>query len=359
MNQKIVETIEKISKPNENVISKTQYLLDNLTKPKGSLGELEEIVKKVAGITNIEKPKVVKKIVFVLASDHGIVEEGVSAYLQEVTSQMVYNFLSEGAAINVFAKHTRSEVIVVDMGVKNRINSNNKNFRDRKVSFGTKNFLLQSAMSQEEAEKSIIYGIELVEEVLRAFPIRGGEILIIGTGEMGIGNSTSSSAITAAVCGKDPKEVVGRGTGIDDYRYNKKVEVVRKSLQLHKAKFDSGIGILSSVGGFEIGGIVGIILGCAANRIPVVLDGFISTSAALIACCLSCKVIPYMFAGHLSKEPGHKIQLEFLGLKPILSLDMRLGEGTGACLAMNIIELSCKVLNEMATFDSAGVSTEL
>ncbi len=357
--EKINNTITKISPIDEQIIPEIQKRLDNLTKPIGSLGYLEEIVKKVCSITGKLSPKVVSKTVFVFAADHGVTQEGVSAYPKEVTSQMVYNFIHGGAGINVIARHVGADVIVVDIGVDKELNIQDEKFKLRKISFGTKNFVKGPAMSKQEAIKSINTGIELVEELLKEKIFHKDEICLIAVGDMGIGNTTSASAITQVVTGKPVEEVTGYGTGIDNKTYQTKIEVIKKAIECNKPNITDGIDILYKLGGYEIGGIAGVILACAANRIPVVIDGFVSAAGALIAATLSCKCIPYMFAGHLSEEPGHKVQLEFLGIKPILNLNMRLGEGTGACLAMSIIEVSCKILNEMATFESAGVTKKM
>ena len=357
MNKKLEELINNIQLPDNSIGVKTQQLLDNLTKPKGSLGELEEIAKRVAVITGVEKPKITRKFVFVVAADHDVVEEGVSAYPQEVTYQMVINFLNGGAAINVFSKHVGCDVIVVDAGVKGNFDvGENENFKIKKVRDGARNFTKGPALTRQEVESLILSGVDLVEELLNKYARWEGENFLISIGEMGIGNTTVASALTSFICGKEPKEVVGRGTGIDDERLRNKIEVVRKAIEVNKPNINNPIDVLSKIGGCEISCMAGIILGCAYYRIPIILDGFIATSAGLVASCFSCKVIPYMFAGHLSLEPGHKVQLEFLGLKPILCLGMRLGEGTGAVLAASIVELSCKILNEMATFESASVS---
>ena len=360
MNEKLKNIIENIQTLDISISSKTQNILDNLTKPKGSLGELEEIAKKVAVITGLEKPKITKKFVFVVAADHDVVEENVSAYSQEVTYQMVLNFLNNGAAINVFSKHIGCEVIVVDAGVKKGFNiTNNKNFKIKKVNNGARNFTKGPALTKQEVESLVLSGFSLVEELIKNYKIEKDENFLVAIGEMGIGNTTVASALTSFICGKEPKDVVGRGTGIDDEKLKNKIEVVKRAIEINKPDISDPVDILSKIGGCEISCMTGIILGCSYYRIPIILDGFISTSAALVASCFSCKVIQYMFAGHLSLEPGHKIQLEFLGLKPILSLNMRLGEGTGAVLASSIIELSCRILNEMATFEEAAVSREL
>ncbi|MEN3013371.1 MAG: nicotinate-nucleotide--dimethylbenzimidazole phosphoribosyltransferase [Endomicrobiia bacterium] len=359
--EKISYIINSISLPDYSLINKTQKLLDNLTKPKNSLGDLEEMAKKIAAITNNVAPKIKKKYLFVLAADHGVAEENVSAYPQEVTFQMVLNFIKKGAAINVFTEHTDTNIFIVDMGVKGDFSYLEKEeiFVDKKINPGTKNFLKEPAMSKDEAENAILCGIELVEKVLDLHDPENGEILLVGIGDMGIGNTTTASAITALITKTEVEKIVGRGTGVDDFRYKNKIEVIKKVLNRYEFNLNDAVDILSKIGGYEIAGMVGIILACARYKIPLVLDGFITTSAALVALCMSEKIKEYLFAGHLSREPGHRIQLEFLGLKPILNLNMALGEGTGACLAMDILELSCKILHEMSTFDEARVSRQL
>jgi nicotinate-nucleotide--dimethylbenzimidazole phosphoribosyltransferase len=340
----------------EELMAQTQKRLDNLTKPLGSLGRLEELAKQIVGMTKTENPEFKKKVIFTLAADHGVTEEGISAYPREVTAQMVYNFLKGGAGINVLARHIDARVVVVDMGVAENIKhqtSKTKDFKDKKINYGTKNFTKEPAMTRKEAIKSIETGIEIFEEEL----ING--IDIIGTGEMGIGNTTASSAITSVITGKAVEDVTGRGTGIDDEALNRKQEVIKKALSLHKPDPKDAIDVLSKVGGFEIGGLAGIILAAASKNIPVVLDGFISGAAALIAYHIEPKVKNYMLASHCSQELGHRIILDYLRLKPILDLGLRLGEGTGAALGMSVIEASVKILTGMATFSSAGVSKKV
>jgi nicotinate-nucleotide--dimethylbenzimidazole phosphoribosyltransferase len=346
----IEKYIKEIEPLDENVMKEAQKRIDNLTKPKGSLGRLEELAVLVCGIKRTLNPKIEKKVIFTLAADHGVAEEGVSAYPQEVTRQMVYNFINGGAGINVLARHINAKVIVVDMGVNGEIL--NDNVLIKKVDYGTKNFLRGKAMTREQAIKSIVYGIELVEEMKK-------EIDIVGTGDMGIGNTTSSSAIVAAITGKAVEMVTGRGTGISDEIFKRKIEIIKKGLNLNKPDPQDPIDVLSKVGGFEIGGIAGIILGCAKNRIPVVIDGFISGAGALIAYKLNPLIKNYMIASHLSAEPGHRILLDYMGLNPLLNLNLRLGEGTGAALGINLVEASVKILKEMATFEEAGVSKEV
>ncbi len=353
--EKLNSVIKRIGPVDGGSFAYTQKRLDSLTKPLGSLGQLEEIAKHLVAITGKENPSIKNKVIFTLAGDHGVVEERISAYPKEVTPQMVYNFLRGGAGINVLAKHIGAKVIVVDMGIAIKIQNSKfkiQNFKDKKINFGTKNFTKGPAMTREEAIKSIEVGIELVEEELKT----GEGIHLLGTGDMGIGNTTASSAITAVITSEPIEKVTGRGTGIDDEKLRNKIKIIKKALELNKPNPKDAIDVLSKVGGFEIGGLAGIMLAGAAYKIPVVVDGFISGAAALIACALQPITRDYLIAGHCSQEPGHKIQLNWLGLKPILNLDLRLGEGTGAVLAMNLVEASIKILTEMATFDSAGVS---
>ncbi len=360
---KIEETIKGISGLDYKLMAMTQERLDNLTKPLGSLGRLEELAKRIVGITRNKNPDFRHKVIFTLAADHGVTEEGVSAYTKEVTAQMVYNFIRGGAAINVLARHIGARVVVVDMGVAEKIQSPKPlpgrpagkipNFKDKKINFGTGNFTKGPAMTREEAIKSIETGIELVEKEIP----KGCDI--IGTGDMGIGNTTASAAIAAVIINKSPEEVTGKGTGIDDTMLKNKIEVINKALEINRPDASDAIDVLSKVGGFEIGGLAGIILAGSAKRIPVVIDGFISGAACLLAYRLEPKIKDYCISGHCSAENGHKIILDYLGFKPLLDLDMRLGEGTGACLSINLIEAAVKILTQMATFESAKVSEKI
>jgi nicotinate-nucleotide--dimethylbenzimidazole phosphoribosyltransferase len=374
----IKNIVKSITGPDEEALKNAQKRLDSLTKPAGSLGRLEELAKQIASITGRLDPDLSKKLVIVIAADHGVVKEGVSAYPQEVTPQMVYNFMRGGAGINVLARHTGSDVIVVDAGVaadidvaqsgsennngqKNKQNKNEKGnyavlsskgcmFIDKKVAYGTQNMAKQPAMSKEQAALSISAGISVAADMIE----KGYGI--IGTGDMGIGNTTASSAISSCICGVDAEKVTGFGTGIDETGLEKKVQIIRKAIKLNKPDPSDGIDVLSKVGGFEIGGIAGIILGCASRKIPVVIDGFISGAGALIAEALAPASKNYMIASHCSVEKGHRIVLEKLGISPLFNFDMRLGEGTGAAIGIGIAEAAVKILNEMATFDQAGVS---
>lgn len=342
-------TIESIKPLNMQYIEYASERLDNLTKPKGSLGKLEDFVKRIVTITENSKPSLDKKAVFVLAGDHGVVEEGVSAYPKEVTKEMVYNFLRGRAGINALSRHTGADVFVVDIGVSWGFEKT-AGLITRKINFGTKNLAKEPAMTSDEAIKCIDVGIEIAKDAVE----RGYNFIAVG--DMGIGNTTASAAVICAFTGLDPEEVVGYGTGIDNQVWKHKVEVVKKGLELHNPDPDFPIEILTKVGGFEIGGIAGVILGAASKRVPVVVDGFVSTAGAVIALGLCPNVKNYIFFSHKSAEGGHGLILQKLGVQPILDLDMCLGEGTGAVLGMFIIEAGIKAYNEMATFEEAGVS---
>jgi len=348
-----VERIKKVSKNisgiDHEITRQAQERLDNLTKPLGSLGRLEELAKQICGITGKTSLTLENKVIFTLAADHGVTDEGISAYPKEVTAQMVYNFIGGGAGINVLAKHVGARVVVVDMGVASDLKPN-PGLRVKKINYGTKNMAKGPAMSRDEAIKAICAGIEVFEEELK----RGVDIA--GTGEMGIGNTTSASAITAVFTGKSVEEVSGKGAGLDDSGLRNKIEVIKKSLIINKPDATDAIDVLSKVGGFEIAGLAGIILAAAYYKTPVVIDGFISGAAALIAFKIEPKVKDYMIAAHKSQEGGHKIILEHIGLRPLLDLDLRLGEGTGGALGIGLADAAIKILTQMATFKSANVS---
>lgn len=324
---------------------------DILTKPQGSLGRLEELAISIAAMRHEAAPKIGRKTVFTFAGDHGIVEEGVSAFPQEVTPQMVANFVHNGAAINVLARQAGADIIIADLGVAVDLDIDHPGFRNRKIAYGTRNFAKEPAMSENEAIAAIMAGIELFEEEHQKEPIT-----LAATGEMGIGNTTPATAILAVISGENIERITGRGTGIDDDGVIRKISAIKRAIDLHQPDKTSGLDVLRTVGGLEIAGLTGVILAAARNRVPVLIDGFISTSAALIAFLLQPLSAQYMLAAHLSEERGHKKMLDILGKKPILNLGLRLGEGTGAALAMHIVEASLRVLNEMATFESAGVS---
>ncbi len=346
-------TLSSITNTNGAFAKDAQDRLDSLTKPRGSLGRLEEFARQLVAITERQMPDLDKKVVFTFAGDHGVAEEGVSAFPREVTPQMVLNFVHGGAGINVLARHAGADVVVVDIGVDYDFSGIKADaFISRKVIRGTKNMRKCPAMTREEAERCIAVGTELAGE----YADRGYKIF--GTGEMGIANTTPTSAITAVVTGRPVEDITGRGTGINDDAWKNKVQVIKDSIEANNPDPADPLDLLSKIGGAEIGGIAGLIIGAAANKIPVVIDGFISTAGALIACLIEPKTRDYMFAAHMSQEIGHKALLEKIGLRPILDLDMRLGEGTGAALAMLVIEAGLKIYKEMATFAEAEVAEQ-
>lgn len=347
----INETIKSIDLLNEDYLKKARQRLDSLTKPKHSLGMLEDISSRIVAIKETVIPTIEKKAVFVFASDHGITAEGISAYPPEVTAQMVYNFLDEGAAINAISMQTGTDVYVADIGVDHDF-PDLEDLLSIKISRGTNNFLKNPAMTSVNAVKSLESGIKIAEKsALHGYDLIAG-------GEMGIGNTTSAAAVICLCLDLEASEIVGFGTGIDKETWILKVEAVDKAIKKYGKKNMSALDVLSSVGGYEIGGIAGLMLGCAKSRIPVVADGFISTAAACIAIKLCPAVFDYLFFSHISSEKGHKLTLEKLNARPILDLDLRLGEGTGAVLAFPIIESALSVYNNMNTFEEAGVSGE-
>ncbi len=357
----LAKTIADIKPVNRDLYKIAEERLDNLTKPPKSLGRLEEFAKRLVAITENKNPILDKKVIFTFAGDHGVTEEGVSAYPKEVTAQMVFNFIRGGAGINVLARHAGADVVVVDIGVDydfenmgaiNELKGQSE-FISKRVVRGTKNFLKGPAMTRQEAIRCLEVGIEI------ANGYAGKGYKIFGTGDMGIGNTTPSSAIASLLTGKPVAEVTGKGTGITDESLKRKISVIERGIKLNNPDPNDAIDVLSKVGGAEIGGIAGLVIGAAANRIPVVIDGFISTAGALIAYSIEPRTRDYMFAAHNSVEIGHKAMLDRIGLKPILDLDLRLGEGTGAALAMLIIEAGLKIYKEMATFGEAGVSNEI
>ena len=344
------ELIKQIKPLDEATMQSARIRQDVLTKPRGSLGRLEELSIQLAGITSCSLPVVERKTVIVMAADHGVTSEGVSAYPAEVTPQMVANFLRGGAAINVLARQANARVVVVDMGVASEIEDASGELVRCKIGLGTANLAKGPAMTGEQALESIQRGIEIAEAEI----VRGVDIF--ATGDMGIGNTTSSAAIACALMNQSPENVAGRGTGVDDEGLKRKISVITQALNVNKPNANDALDVLAKVGGFEIGGLAGVILAAAANRKPVVIDGFISAAAAMIAVSLASTARDYMIAAHVSQERGHKLMLEWLGLSPLLDMNMRLGEGTGAALAFHLIEASVRILREMATFDEAGVS---
>jgi nicotinate-nucleotide--dimethylbenzimidazole phosphoribosyltransferase len=322
---------------------------DTLTKPPGSLGRLEALSIQIAGITGSARPSVARKAVIVMAGDHGVTAEAVSAYPSAVTPQMVLNFAHGGAAINVLARQAGARVVVVDVGVAAEIPAQ-AGVLLRKVAAGTANMALGPAMTRAQAEAAVQVGLDVVAAEID----RGLDL--IATGDMGIGNTTPSAAIVAAITRLPPATVTGRGTGVDDAGLARKVAVIERALAVNQPDAHDALDVLSKVGGLEIGGLAGVMLGAAARRVPVLVDGFISGAAAMIAVGLCPEVQPYLIAAHQSVEIGHRVMLDHLGLHPLLDLDLRLGEGTGAALAFHLVEAAVRILNEMATFAEAGVS---
>lgn len=345
----IDDLLFRIQPPDRSLWEQAQHRLDRLTKPPGSLGRLEELAARYVMLTGELMPDIPRAAIYTFAADHGIVQEGVSAYPPEVTAQMVLNFLRGGAGVNVLAQHVGAEIRVVDIGVASEF-STLPNLIQRKIAPGTRNLLREPAMTSDQALRALETGITLAEDAARE------GICLLGTGDMGIGNTTASAAITAVMTGEPVQDVTGRGTGIDDHGLSRKVGVIEAALALHRPNPDDALDVLAKVGGFEIAGIAGLILGGAAARIPVVLDGFISGAAALIAVGLAPSCRDYLIAAHRSVECGHGAVLKQLGLTPLLDLDLRLGEGTGACLGISLVQAALKLYAQMATFDEAGVS---
>jgi nicotinate-nucleotide--dimethylbenzimidazole phosphoribosyltransferase len=342
-----LQNIKPVSKKLEREVKES---FKEFAIPQGSLGRLEELASFYASVRGIPRKEIGHKAVFVMAGDHGVVEEGVSSFPQEVTCQMVKNFLGGGAAVNVLTRHAGARVVVVDCGIAKTVESHN-GLKIKKVGHGTRNIALGPAMTREEATCSLEVGIEILEE-----EGLGKGVELAATGDMGIANTTPSAAIFSCLARVGAEEAVGRGTGIGSDGLLRKVQVVQKAIEVNRPDPHDPLDILAKVGGYEIGAIAGLCLGAARHRIPILLDGFISTAGALLACALEPNVRGYLLASHQSAEKGHALMLQKLGLKPVLNLDMRLGEGTGAVLAMHLVEASVKLLLEMATFSQAGVS---
>ena len=350
MGSLLTETVQRIAPLDVASMEAARRRQDTLTKPLGSLGRLEELSIQVAGISGQMMPRMQHKAIVVMAGDHGVAAQGVSLYPQGVTAQMVLNFLRGGAAINVLARHVGARVVVVDMGVAAELEPHS-GLLQRKVAMGTQDMSLGPAMSLDQAIQAIETGIQVVNDEISQ------GLDMVGTGDMGIANTTPSSAIAAAMTGAPVARVTGRGTGIGDAQWQHKVAVIERVLAVNHPNPADPLDVLAKVGGFEIGGLAGVILGAAAQRRVTIIDGFISGAAALIACGLAPQARDYLVAAHNSAEVGHAAILEHLGLRPLLNLDLRLGEGTGAALAMPLVEAAVKILAEMATFGEAGVST--
>lgn len=347
---KLDKTIKKIIIPDQGVYEEALKRLADQARPAGCLGMLESISARLASIAGTLDVKLKNKIIVTCAGDHGVVAEGVSLFPQEVTPQMVLNFVNGGASVNVLARHAGARVFAADLGVNFDFEPDLPIFH-KKVRKGTSNLAKGPAMTREEAVRSIEAGIEIVEELMAK-----EKIDMLGTGDMGIGNTTPSSAVIAAFSGIPVEKLTGRGTGLDDEGLKKKVRVIEKALEINKPDKNDALDVLAKVGGFEIGGLAGLVIGAAANGIPVVCDGLISTAGALIACELVPDAKEYVFASHRSVEVGHKYMHDHLGLEPLVDLQMRLGEGTGAAVAMEILDLSTRVLAEIKTWAEVGIT---
>ncbi len=335
-------------------VQKAREYTSRLVMPHRALGRLHDIAERLCGIQQTLTPSVDRKVVLIMAGDHGVVDEGVSAFPQEVTGEMVRTFLRGGAGINVLADRVDARVCVVDMGVVPDLDpallQGGDRLRVHKVARGTANFVRGPAMTRKQATEAVLTGFQQATECIQA----GAELL--GTGDMGIGNTTSSAAIGTVLTRKDLDQMVGRGTGIDDEGLRRKRAIIQKGIQRNRPNAQDGLDVLSKLGGFEIGGIAGCVLAGAYHRVPVVIDGLISTAGALVAHSLCLHATDYLFAGHRSAEPGHRAMLAHLGLEPILQLDMRLGEGSGAALAMGIVQAAVHVHRDVLTFQQAGIS---
>jgi len=342
--------IHSIRPLDEVSMNAAQQHLDRLTKPQGSLSVLERMACQLAGVQRVAKPSVPEKAVVLMAADHGVAEEGISAFPAEVTEQMVYNFVRGGAGINVLARHAGAQLVLVDVGVKADL-AQTLPIQHCKIRRGTGNMRREAAMSRTEVIQALKIGIRVANELVD----KG--VRVIGLGEMGIGNTTASSAIVHVFTGEPVRMVVGRGTGITDEFVTHKIRVIEEAVALHQPNAGDAIDVLAKVGGLEIAAMAGVVIGAAARQTLVMLDGFIASAAVLAAYRLSPAVKPYLMASHLSEEPGHAVILRELGLTPCLRLNMRLGEGTGAALGMTILDAAVKILNEMATFEEAAVTS--
>jgi nicotinate-nucleotide--dimethylbenzimidazole phosphoribosyltransferase len=347
--QRLESYLARIEPLNAEFFEKAQERLDKLTKPQGSLGRLEDFAKRYVAIKGNLRPRIDRKVILTLAGDHGVTEDNVSLYPREVTPQMVYNFIRQGAAINVLAGFIGARLYVVDMGVDHDFEPT-EGLIVKKIAKGTRNITKGPAMTREQALQAVMAGIEIVESA----KTEGADI--IGVGDMGIGNTTPSSAIIAALSGASPKDVTGRGTGLNDDGLERKTKVIETALQVNRPDPKDPLDVLAKLGGFEIAGITGVTVGAAAYRIPIVADGLISTAGILIATEMSPKIKEYIFPSHSSVEIGHRVMLDRIGITPFLDLSMRLGEGTGAALGIQLVEAAVKIYNEMATFEQAGVS---
>ena len=352
----VAEIANSIRSADAEYLQKAQQHTGRLVMPPRALGRMHDISEKLCSIQNTLTPRVDNKAILVFAGDHGVLEEGVSAFPQVVSKEMIRCFLKGGAGINAFGRQVNAEVKIVDAGIASELDfqdiMGHEDLWEYNLGPGTANFARGPAMTPEQAEQSILNGFAAANRLLES------GVEIIGTGDMGIGNTTPAAAIGAVIGNTSVQSMVGRGTGVDDQGLENKIAAIEKGIGVNNPDPEDALDVLGKLGGFEIGGIAGCILACAYNSIPVVIDGFISTAGALIACKLNSSVLDYMFAGHNSEEPGHSTMLNYLGLQPILNLDMRLGEGTGGALAMGIIDSASRMFREVHTFEQAGVSED-
>jgi len=351
-NDLFLKTINCIKEPDYSIKEESRHKIDFKTKPVGSLGKLEDLALQMCLIQNDLNPRIDKKLLLVFAGDHGIAYEGVSAFPSEVTSQMVYNFLNGGAAINVLCRYYGIDISVIDIGVNHNF-ENAHELIDKKIRKGTRNFAVEEAMTEDEALRSIEAGMDVFFNNYNK-----SKVDILGLGEMGIANTTSASAIISTVTGISVENATGRGTGINDDIFKHKINLIKKACGIHKPDPKDGIDILKKIGGYEIAGIAGAVLAAASKKTAVVLDGVISTAGGLIAYLIKPEIKDYLFSGHKSVEIGQKSALDFMGIDAIIDFNMRLGEGTGAAISMNIIDAACHIMREMASFEEAGVSNK-
>ncbi|HET6615700.1 MAG TPA: nicotinate-nucleotide--dimethylbenzimidazole phosphoribosyltransferase [Dehalococcoidia bacterium] len=344
----IADAVQSIREPDAVSRQDALALQSRLTKPAGALGRLEELAVWAAGVARTQAPLFDRKVIVVAAADHGVAAEGVSAYPQDVTWQMVMNFLRGGAAVNVLARQCGADVRVVDAGV--RRDFDDAAVRSVKVRRGSDSMTRGPAMPRDEAERLVARGIDFARE------LRTDGFDAIALGDMGIGNTTAAAAMTAVFTGAPPRMTCGRGTGIDDAAFAAKVAAIERAIEVNEPDASDGIDVLAKVGGCELAFLAGVAIGAASSGLPVLLDGYPTTASALVAASMAPANVAYMVASHVSAEPGHRIALDHLGLRPLLDLEMRLGEGSGAALAFSVLDAALRLPREMATFDSAGVS---
>lgn len=353
MNTEINETLERVAAVDAQWIASAEARQLELTKPPGSLGALETVANRLCAIQETLQPWVERREIYVFAADHGVCEEDVSPYPPDVTAQMVLNFLNGGAAINALARVAGAHLTIVDVGVRGDISKTAENFISAKIARGTRNFTGGAAMTADETAQAIQLGINLADRA------QSNGAHVVGLGEMGIGNTTSASAITAALLKLEPELTTGRGTGASDEILRRKIEAVRRAIKINEPDADDAFDVLRKVGGLEIAALVGFVIGAARHRLAIITDGFIATAAVALAVKARPAIAGYVFAAHLSAEPGHAFLLEYINQQPIFDLQMRLGEGTGAALAMNVIAAAGAALTEMATFESASISNRV